>query len=404
MPSHSSSPTRDVLVYGSSPWDETWLTEHFLSDALGRVEVDGRRVRVLFVDPAFSLLTPFRRASGLAALRSAVGLVLDPRRRVEGGGDVTVLRTTSLPPKENRWARRVSAPWRRLQVRRAIRAGGYDIGLVVTCAAFDESTEIPVGARTVAVVKDWLAAGAHLTGLSAETILERQRRTWARADVVCAISTRLQRRVAEEGVDARLLRHGSLRAAGPVPGTAPVPAPLAGLPRPLLGAVGRIDARWDLAALAAVAEQHPEGSLLLIGPVSPRLQGPARVALDALAARPNVHLLPAVANTELGAWTEAMDVTLVPYVDDPWQEFASPLKIWDYFRAGTPIAATGCPALGEFPAGLVHFRLPSRELAEAVEEALAEPAEHRARRTAYAAANTWDHRAAELLALAAPTP
>ena len=41
----------DVLFYGSSPWDETWLTEHYLSEALSR------RGRVLFVDPAFSQLS-----------------------------------------------------------------------------------------------------------------------------------------------------------------------------------------------------------------------------------------------------------------------------------------------------------------------------------------------------------
>ncbi|WP_432534215.1 glycosyltransferase family protein [Kineococcus arenarius] len=379
----------DVLFYGSSPWDETWLTEHYLSEALSQ------RVRVLFVDPAFSVLTPVRRHGAVQGARRVAGLLARPRRRE---GDVHVLRTTALPPKENRWARAASAPWRRAQVQRAVRAAGLDVGLVVTAAAFDDSTWIPDGAVRVSIVKDWLEAGAHLTGLPAEVVRERQQRTWRTADVVCAISTRLQDRLREEGVEAELLRHGALSArTAPVPGR-PVPAALSALPRPLIGAVGRIDARWDHAALAAVAEENPGGSVLLIGPVSPRAD---RGALEQLQRLPNVHLLPAVPNVQLPAWVEALDCATVPYVDDPWQRYASPLKIWDYLRAGTPTAATGCPALGEFPDGLVHFSLPSRELPRLVREALAEPAENRRRRTEFAAANTWDDRAGQLLELAA---
>ena len=378
----------DVLFYGSSPWDETWLTEHYLSEALSR------QGRVLFVDPAFSVLTVLKRHRGARAVRGVVELLARPTRTE---GSVTVVRTSSLPKKEDPRVRRVSAPWRRAQVARAVRSAGLDVGLVVTAAAFDDSTWIPPGAVKVAIVKDWLEAGAHLTGPPAQVIRERQRRTWEVADVVCAISTRLVDRLAEEGVDARLLRHGALSDRFGPAAAQRVPEALANLPRPLVGAVGRVDSRWDYAALGEVAERNPGGSVLLIGPVSPRVD---RTELDGLLRRPNVHLLPPVPNTELPAWVEALDCSTVPYVDDPWQQFASPLKIWDYLRAGTPTAATGCPALGEFPDGLVHFSLPSRDLPKLVEAALAEPAGSREARRAYAAANTWDDRARRLREIA----
>ncbi|WP_380157695.1 glycosyltransferase [Kineococcus sp. R86509] len=382
---------QDVVFYGSSPWDETWLTEHYLAEALSR---DGR---VLFVDPAFSVLTVLKRRRGVQAVRGVVELLAAPTRTE---GEVTVVRTSSLPKKENALVRRASAPWRRAQVARAVKAAGLDVGVVVTAAAFDDSTWIPRGAVKVAIVKDWLEAGAHLTGLSAQVIRERQRRTWEIADVVCAISTRLVARLAEEGVTARLLRHGSLAGRFGSTATQAVPEPLERFPRPLIGAVGRVDSRWDHAALAEVADRNPGGSVLLIGPVSQRID---RAELDALLRRPNVHLLPPVPNTEVPAWVEALDCSTVPYVDDPWQQYASPLKIWDYLRAGTPIAATGCPALGEFPEGLVHFSLPSRDLPKLVEAALAEPARTRAERRTYAAANTWDDRAAQLREIVAET-
>jgi teichuronic acid biosynthesis glycosyltransferase TuaH len=363
----------DAVVYGAAGWDGPWLTEHQLARALAR------RGRVLFVEPPRSLLSPLR------------GRAL-PRERLRSRDGVTVLRTLALPPVGHPRARRLSRPWVSRQVAAAVRELGLQPRFAL--AARSEDAAAPF---VVSLVKDWLQAGGHLTGQDAADLRRRELAAWRSADLVCAISHRLQVRLAEDGIDSALLRHGFDATSAPGFEQGAEPPELAGLGRPVLGATGRIDARWAFTDLERLADRFPEGSVVLVGPVHPGLSDPA---FTRLLARPNVHRFPAVPNTELPRWLSRFDSTLVPYTDDEWQFYASPIKVWDYFYAGAPIVATGAPALGEFPDGLVHFALSPSSLPELVSAALAEDrGAGLARRREYALANTWDHRAGELEAL-----
>jgi hypothetical protein len=340
---------------------------------------------VLFVEPPRSLLSPLR-AGGPRRVAEAHALLRDRLRERDG---VSVLRTLALPPVEHARVRRLSRPWVGRQVDAAVRELQMQPRFVV--AARNEGASGPF---VVSLVKDWLQAGSHLTGQDGGDLRRRELAAWRAADLVCAISPRLQERLAEDGIDSALLRHGfdAEQVAGYETGAAP--PQLAGLGRPIIGATGRIDARWAFGDLAGVADRFPEGSVVLVGPLHPRLSDPA---FESLLARPNVHRFPAVPNPELPRWLGQFDCTLVPYTDDEWQFYASPIKVWDYFYAGAPIAATGAPALGEFPDGLVHFALSPSHLPDLVAAALSEDRDAGlARRREYALANTWDHRAAEL--------
>ena len=344
---------------------------------------------MLFVEPPRSLLSPLR-ADGPHRVAKTRALLRDRLRERDG---VTVLRTLALPPVEHARARRLSRPLVGRQVDAAVRELGLQPRFAV--AARNEGASGPF---VVSLVKDWLQAGGHLTGQDADDLRRRELAAWRGADLVCSISHRLQERLAEDGIDSALLRHGF--DAGQVAvyeeGTA-APQQLAGLGRPIIGATGRIDARWAFADLARLADRFPDGSVVLVGPLHPRLSDPA---FEALLARRNVHRFPAVPNPELPRWLGEFDCTLVPYTDDEWQFYASPIKVWDYFYAGAPIVATGAPALGEFPDGLVHFAVSPSQLPDLVAAALSEDRDAGLeRRREYALANTWDHRAAELEAL-----
>lgn len=388
----------DIVVYGSTAWDQPWLTEHHLARALARGH------RVLFVDSPRTLLSPLRAGVNAAALREAARLTGDRLRRE---GDLHVLGVLSLPPASDPRARRLSASWMRRQVRGALARLGMRPRVLITARGLDPGGEAIAQPFVVSLVKDWLQAGGHLTGLDATALRERELAAWRRADLVCAISRRLQERLAQEGIAGELLRHGADAALVARADARAAPG-LAAYSRPRLGCVGRVDGRWAFDALGALADRHPEGSVLLIGPVSPRVPRPA---LDALLARPNVHAVAPVPSAELPGWLAGLDCCLVPYLDDEWQRYASPLKVWDYLASGVPIVATGAPALGEFPPGLIHFGLEPARLGDLVDDALAEdrPATAAARRR-YAQRNTWDHRAAQLSALiaerqgAAPPP
>ena len=272
-------------------------------------------------------------------------------------------------------------------------------GLVVAARPLAVDFRSQTRPFTVALVKDWLQAGGHLTGLDPGLLRKRELGFWRTADLVCAVSSRLQQRLAEDGVPSVLLRHGYDASRQPKAGSSPAIPDLAGLPRPLLGCAGRIDGRWAFEALEGVARAHQGGSIVLLGPVSHLVP---REAFGRLLALPNVHHFDAVSGDLLPAWLEALDCCLVPYLEDEWQRYASPLKVWDYFHAGRPIVATGAPALGDFPPGLIHFAPSPSALPALVEVALAEDRATAMRlRRSYALENTWEQRADQLMALVA---
>lgn len=381
----------DVVVFAAGLWDQPWLTEHHLARALAR------RRRVLLVDGWRTPVYAARQAEQpLSGLKDLV------RRHTTEEEGLTVLRPVSLPPARHRRAEAASWPLLRAQVRRALRRGGLRPGLVVaarpTAPWFADLTP---GATRVALVKDWLQAGTHLTGRDPAATRRLEHEEWAAADLVCAVSRPLVAQLEADGFPAHLLRQGfSLDLAGPeeeLDGSPP--AALADLPRPIIGSVGRIDARLAYDELERVADAHPEGSLVLVGPIAPL--APAE-RLSRLLDRPNVHHLPAVPTRAVPHWVASMDCALIPYLADEWQRYAAPIKVWDYLYAGTPIAATGAPSLADLPAGLLHTAVDHRELPDLVARALGEGRPgRRADRRAFARASSWDARAEQLLDLVA---
>ena len=381
--------TPDVIVYGSARFDDPWLTEHHLAAALAR------RTRVLYVDPPQSVLTPLR-AGDLDGARRLRGLF---RRGAQEQQGVQVLRPTMLPPVSNARARRWSSGALRRQTADAARRLGIRPNVVVTTRELFERKESDLPPFTVVVEKDWTRAGAHLTGVGSSATQAAQRRLWADADLVFATSRRLRERLIEDSVDTELLRHGFDASAAPAYEHLRTIPELAHLPRPVLGCVGRIDDRWSFSALAELAATFGGGSVVLAGPVNTRSDN---AGLDALLELDNVHQFGPVSAADLPSWLSTFDCSLIPYTADEWQEFASPLKIWDYLYAGRAIAATGSPAMGEFPDGLVHYAHEPTGLSALVADALKGNTQAvRTARRAHALENTWDHRVEQLLAMVA---
>jgi hypothetical protein len=148
-----------------------------------------------------------------------------------------------------------------------------------------------------------------------------------------------------------------------------------------------------------VADAVPSGTVAMVGPVSPRLTPASRAKLRS---RPNVCLLGSRDRRSLPGYLMGFDCCLLPYRSGPWGEHGSPLKLWDYLYAGAPLVASGYAILRDLPDFVTYVTAPEA-FARAVSAALAAgPRGEDAvrRRRAYALANTWDHRAAQLLRLA----
>jgi hypothetical protein len=312
------------------------------------------------------------------------------RRSVRSTGRVHLFRPLALPPRSHPRARALSEPFERRQVSRAVAAFGLERPVAVWAHATQPLHGAAGELLSVSLVKDWIEAGAELVGRDSKEIAAGRRAMWERADLICATSTELARSLSALGYDATVLKHG-FHAELASRYDAPAPAEYEGLSRPLLGYAGRIDGRLDFQVLRELAERFARGSLLLIGPTSPRVP---RIELARLAALPNVHLLGTRARDQLPAYLRHLDCCLLPYAPGEWARHGSPLKLWDYLYAGPPIVGSGYLALREYPPPLVNFVSGARPFAAAVEAALT-AGDGRERRHAFALANSWEARAGQ---------
>lgn len=115
--------------------------------------------------------------------------------------------------------------------------------------------------------------------------------------------------------------------------TASSPVEQADLPRPRLGFYGVVDERMDLALLAALADAHPEWSIVIVGPV-------VKIDMADLPIRPNLHYMGARDYEVLPAWLSGWDVALMPFSINASTRFISPTKTPEYLAGGRPVVST----------------------------------------------------------------
>jgi UDP-galactopyranose mutase len=114
---------------------------------------------------------------------------------------------------------------------------------------------------------------------------------------------------------------------------ADAPSDQAKLRRPRLGFYGVIDERMDLALVAALADAHPEWSIVMVGPV-------VKVDPADLPRRANLHYLGGKTYAELPAYLAGWDVALMPFAINEATRFISPTKTPEYLAGGKPVVST----------------------------------------------------------------
>jgi glycosyltransferase involved in cell wall biosynthesis len=168
----------------------------------------------------------------------------------------------------------------------------------------------------------------------------------------------------------------------------PEPADMAQLPHPRIGFAGGISSACDFGLIRALAEAHPTGSIVLVGPVQAGVEVP-RLS--------NVHLLGHRPYDVLPAYVQAFDVGLIPYVLNDWTRSVDPLKLLEYLAAGIPVVSTAIPEVEKYAdaicigADTISFLAC---VAEALEGSRAAKAE---RGQSVARAHTWARRAEQLM-------
>jgi glycosyltransferase involved in cell wall biosynthesis len=150
-----------------------------------------------------------------------------------------------------------------------------------------------------------------------------------------------------------------------------LPDELRALPTPIIGYFGVIDERMDLELLAAMAKEHPEWSILMIGPI---------VKIDAkeLPQAPNLHYLGMRAYAELPSYLAHFDVALIPFAMNDATRYLSPTKTLEYMAAHKPIVSTPIPDVVELYGNVVRVGATPAEFIAHVEQALTDKnAQHR---------------------------
>lgn len=191
-------------------------------------------------------------------------------------------------------------------------------------------------------------------------MIERENETLERADLVASGTQKLYHRFQGKTRRLEFLPHG-VAVESVVRSAGQTPADIASLPRPVVGFLGAVNSRLDLALLEELAQSRPNWSLPLIGPFSRSDFGGGMSDKDlALLKRlPNIHLLGPRPSEQVGAYLAAFDVCIIPYdTSHPMVHFAShkPLQC---LAVGTPVVTT-CEASDDIlPANTFVAALPA---------------------------------------------
>ena len=165
--------------------------------------------------------------------------------------------------------------------------------------------------------------------------------------------------------------------------------------KPVLGYSGAIAPWFDMELLEMVAEDFPEASIILMGP----LFEPSRERLEKMIAeKGNIFYLGSKPYERLGAYLNALDICMIPLQMNELMRMADPNKIYEYAAVEKPIVTYKfAPEMEELD-GMIYLAESRAEFIEGIRKALKEGADS-ARLREFAMACSWQSRADAMIAL-----
>jgi glycosyltransferase involved in cell wall biosynthesis len=226
------------------------------------------------------------------------------------------------------------------------------------------------------VVYDVMDELANFKG-AATTLPEREALLLARADLVFTggrslYAARKDRHLHvycfPSGVDARHFAQA-------LEADLPVAAEIADLPHPTLGYYGVIDERMDCALLGSLAEQHPDWSIVIVGPI-------VKIEPSDLPRASNLHYIGQQSYAQLPTFLKGFDVCIMPFAINDATRYISPTKTLEFMAAHKPIVSTPVPDVVENWGQVIRIGADAPSFGAAVTNALRETKAQRLARLA----------------------
>ncbi len=316
---------RDIVCF-SNDWSGDPLSKTHLMRLLARDN------RVLWVNSIGYRAPTASKADISRAFRkliAAAGPITEPER------NIFVLNPIAIPAYGKPRVREFNRHLLRFQVKRAMRRLGFrrPVNWVYMPAAAVVVGDLGEDLVIYHCVDEYTG----FSGVSARSIAELEELLIRRSDLVVVSSELLYQSKVKINPRTVLVRHGVdhahfRRALRP---ETLVPSDIAELPRPIIGFFGLIADWVDVDLMAYVAEQFPEGSLVLLGK--------ATTDVSALERLPNVHLLGRKHYDQLPAYCKGFDVALMPFRINVLTLNSNPLKVREYLAAGLDVISTPIP-------------------------------------------------------------
>jgi glycosyltransferase involved in cell wall biosynthesis len=242
---------------------------------------------------------------------------------------------------------------------------------------------------------DWTDDWTQFSMLPADRAeMERSsERVLRQVDVVMAVSASLHSRAqafnpnahrAPNATDFTLLSRST-------EDTLPIIALLQTIPEPRLGYIGQIGENIDYALIRAVAEAHPDWSLVFVGPVWSNKEN----EVASLTQLGNVHFVGGRPHAELPGFLRGFDACLMPHLLNALTTSMDPTKLYDYMASGKPIVSTSVAGTERFTDVLYIGDTPKHFIA-GVESALSENNTMTQKRLDYARQNDWPQQAGKI--------
>ena len=144
-----------------------------------------------------------------------------------------------------------------------------------------------------------------------------------------------------------------------------IPEDMRMIKRPIVGYIGGIHRHIDFDLLRLIAAEHPEWSVVLVGPI--------QTDVSKISGLKNIFLLGKKEFSELPNYVNGFDAGIIPYALNDYTTTVFPTKLNEYHAMGKPVVSTSLPEILNFNKahdGLVLVGKNYKEFMDSVSQAI----------------------------------